>query len=146
MPLFVWPCPLVKLLSSFLACKPPRRHHLLFHLFNQYSMRTSYVCWALCSMQDVRTSKCRQCARESTKIISVNYQDNPVKLQGSTLPHRKTPGGQMCFRIQGFPDCRTAMCKLQMMLQSLCGEPLIIKDIDNSVAWCINSLQRRGNK
>lgn len=69
-------------------------------------------------------AKCRQCAQESTKIISVHYHDNPVKLQRSTLPHRKTLGGQMCFRTQGFPDCRTAMvCKLQMMLQSLWGAP-----------------------
>ena len=40
---------------NFLACKLPPRHHLLFHLFNKYPVRTSCVCWAVCSMQDART-------------------------------------------------------------------------------------------
>ena len=40
---------------NFLACNLPPRHHLLFRLFNKYPVRTSCVCWALCSMQDART-------------------------------------------------------------------------------------------
>ena len=75
---------------------------------------------------------CWQCAQGLVRITPINYHDSPVQSQRSTLPHPQTHGGHMCFRIQGFPDLRTAIeCVICIQYYSLCGEHLIIKYTDN---------------